>query len=679
MINDNFSELDQNDPVSGPRDSQLQGTNVPVITRCPASPADTLRSPTNGEVLLSATSLQDTQMSTSKGFPPECMGTPSGEVVFNFRKPGAYTCNANSVSNPESIYNELIGLQQQVVQLQSRLSAFGLDKPRLEIVQNSTQQDISQDMLTKGTRPNRLDIEINELNVIPSGLHSVSRGGFYPENEHSKSVIFHDEIPNHDDRNCRSVPGSTTQSRNLVQKHVHKEVEFRLPSGVPSDNIRGAQYTNSRSVDPSMMKNKSMGDDFIKTNCDRRSHEGSSVPTGNMPISSYGAMGDGFYRYPTSTEFSSARDADFDDPFITNHVISDDNNEIGNLNITDHGEKNATFCRQPELNRNIQRNDCNNNYHLPPERTLHNSQQSIYRNGSNLISPIRNPTFISNHSDFYKQPATYDGKSSFHEYLIQFEMVAELNYWDKTRKALELATSLRGTAREVLGDLAYSTRHNYESLVHALMMRFDPKNQSELHRAEMKSKLRKRGESLGDLAQDIKKTTRYAYPYAGTELREQLAIGCFIDSLNDEDLEWAVYQNKPKTLEDALRLSLEYEAFQKGRKQRVHHKQYVRLQYENKNDTSEKPITESLKTSSVPPAAKHSLHKTYSKNPQSANGLSDQRKPGICHYCGKPGHWKAECRKLKRDRETAGNNIPAQSHYMKPYPSTQQNQTLNYP
>lgn len=60
--------------------------------------------------------------------------------------------------------------------------------------------------------------------------------------------------------------------------------------------------------------------------------------------------------------------------------------------------------------------------------------------------------------------------------------------------------------------------------------------------------MRKRNEKLEDLAQDIKSLTRYAYPNVPSETREQLAKDCFIDSLGDAELEWAVYQGKPISL-----------------------------------------------------------------------------------------------------------------------------------
>ena len=49
-----------------------------------------------------------------------------------------------------------------------------------------------------------------------------------------------------------------------------------------------------------------------------------------------------------------------------------------------------------------------------------------------------------------KRDPLFDGKSSWLDYLVQFDMVAKLNQWSEMEKALELATSLSGQAREIL-------------------------------------------------------------------------------------------------------------------------------------------------------------------------------------------------------------------------------------
>ena len=81
----------------------------------------------------------------------------------------------------------------------------------------------------------------------------------------------------------------------------------------------------------------------------------------------------------------------------------------------------------------------------------------------------------------FKKVPSYDGSSSWHDYLIQFEMIAELNGWTAEMKALQLATSLQGQARGVLCDLEPHQRHSFQHLTSALTTRFEPTNQSEVY------------------------------------------------------------------------------------------------------------------------------------------------------------------------------------------------------
>ena len=52
----------------------------------------------------------------------------------------------------------------------------------------------------------------------------------------------------------------------------------------------------------------------------------------------------------------------------------------------------------------------------------------------------------------HKIPASFDGTSSFKDYLVQFNMVGDFSRWDTDTKTLESATSLRVTAHTVLRD-----------------------------------------------------------------------------------------------------------------------------------------------------------------------------------------------------------------------------------
>ena len=107
----------------------------------------------------------------------------------------------------------------------------------------------------------------------------------------------------------------------------------------------------------------------------------------------------------------------------------------------------------------------------------------VYTNGDSIIAEGPAPRYRAVSK---KKPATYDGQSSLQDYLVQFELLAEINGWDDFTKAMELATSLRGQAQGVLSDLRPDLRRDYSALVNALTARFEPVNQTELYRAQMK-------------------------------------------------------------------------------------------------------------------------------------------------------------------------------------------------
>ncbi|KAL3881924.1 hypothetical protein ACJMK2_028310 [Sinanodonta woodiana] len=239
-------------------------------------------------------------------------------------------------------------------------------------------------------------------------------------------------------------------------------------------------------------------------------------------------------------------------------------------------------------------------------------------------------------------------------------MVSQLNWWDDKNKALELAVSLRGNAQSVLSDLSHEQRRNYHDLVTALASRFEPDNQSELYRLEMKHRQRKRGESLNELAQEVKRLTNKAYPAAPVVVREQLARDCFLDALNDPEMEWAVHQGKPKSMDDAAHLALEFESFRSGRKVKLGVRPHtIRMQDTEPGGTSFdtnsgprvgeasevgkllKDISGRLNALEKTGARASSQHSNYQID-NNTRRLAHQRK-GKCHYCRQEGHWKNEC------------------------------------
>ena len=109
-----------------------------------------------------------------------------------------------------------------------------------------------------------------------------------------------------------------------------------------------------------------------------------------------------------------------------------------------------------------------------------------------------------------KRMPNYDGKSSWSDYLVQFEIAAEMKRWSPKQKAMELATSLVGLARGVLSDLSSSERTDFTALVRKLTLRFEPVDLVGMYQSQLRSRHRKRNESIRELDQEISKRTRKA-------------------------------------------------------------------------------------------------------------------------------------------------------------------------
>ena len=263
----------------------------------------------------------------------------------------------------------------------------------------------------------------------------------------------------------------------------------------------------------------------------------------------------------------------------------------------------------------------------------HCDDQGVLRRSSQItndqISANERPG--NGHHFRNKKATNYDGISSWQDFLVHFEMVCEINGWDDITKALELATSFRGSAQAVLSDLRPDLRRSYVHLVAALTSRFQPSNQAELYRAQMKNKSRGKTQSLPELAQDIKRLTRLAYPTAPMEVREQLSRDCFMDSLNDPDLEWSIFQGKPMTIDDSVRIGLEYEAFTTGHRRKFPKQTALRRQTE-----SFEGLDEDENMSGI-------IDRLARIEKQSA-----RPKPSLtCYFCGIKGYIKRDCRKFQ--------------------------------
>ena len=158
-------------------------------------------------------------------------------------------------------------------------------------------------------------------------------------------------------------------------------------------------------------------------------------------------------------------------------------------------------------------------------------------------------------------PTSIDGKSTWEAYCTQFLLLAELNGWTEHQKAAYLAISLRGSALTVLTNLPEEQRRDYTALSGALQNRFGNTRQAELNRAQLWGRMKRREETLPELAEDVERLIRLAYPDAAEQIVIVLAKDQFIDALPDEETRSRIRQSRPTSLRQALEIAMELESY----------------------------------------------------------------------------------------------------------------------
>lgn len=243
----------------------------------------------------------------------------------------------------------------------------------------------------------------------------------------------------------------------------------------------------------------------------------------------------------------------------------------------------------------------------------------------------------------------YAGKSDWDAFRAQFELLAQACGWSDEQKALQLALCLTDDALSCLLLLDPSERANYKALVGALERRYGQCFRSELLRSELHARLRRAGEPLRALANDIEALARRAYAHMPTPVQTELARDQFIRALSPSDLRVHTQLARPQTLTDALEYAMEREMIVGAAR---HDASPVVRAAEECQPTAQRPpwvdeVTQMIRGLALPPN-QHQQARQRSRPPT---------QPRLCWGCGQPGHLVKSCPALARG---PGNGTGAQ-------------------
>ena len=94
----------------------------------------------------------------------------------------------------------------------------------------------------------------------------------------------------------------------------------------------------------------------------------------------------------------------------------------------------------------------------------------------------------------------------------------------------------------------------------ALTERFESASKRELYNAELQLRVRKPNEGWADFAEDLRRLTEKAFPDLDRRSQEQLTLTHYLSRLSNPQIAFAVKQQKPKKLDEAVRATLEVES-----------------------------------------------------------------------------------------------------------------------
>lgn len=188
----------------------------------------------------------------------------------------------------------------------------------------------------------------------------------------------------------------------------------------------------------------------------------------------------------------------------------------------------------------------------------------------NAMPPTESKTTVVSESLKIRiKPPQFDGKTSWQNYLLQFEAAAQANGWTLLEKATALTLSLRGDVTNVLQTISPADRTNYQQLIKHLDMRFGQAHLEHVYHSQLKNRYKKTNETLQEYEADIARLVRLAYSGTPENVMERLAVQAFLDGLRDDDTRQALTLNRPALLVDALARALKFEAAKSTNRNKV--------------------------------------------------------------------------------------------------------------
>ena len=158
----------------------------------------------------------------------------------------------------------------------------------------------------------------------------------------------------------------------------------------------------------------------------------------------------------------------------------------------------------------------------------------------------------------------YGGDQPLEEFLHKFTVCAKHNEWSELEKANHLSNALVGEAAQVLWGHESGPCDSAEEIIERLTSRFGSSDQSALFQARLATRRQRKGEGLAELGQDVRTLMSKAFQGKSTQHSEAMGTKFYLDALHSKELALRVMEKEPKSLDEAIKVSLRLQAFREA-------------------------------------------------------------------------------------------------------------------
>ena len=153
-------------------------------------------------------------------------------------------------------------------------------------------------------------------------------------------------------------------------------------------------------------------------------------------------------------------------------------------------------------------------------------------------------------------PDSFNGETSWDEWIYHFGSVSEVNDWNGEQKLKWLKVRMISRAQKAVQHLPVEARGDFERATEALRERFEPESKRSRYEAEFQSRRKKKTEGWADFGEDLKTLADKAYSKLGEEGRERLALNSYLGQIDNPQVAFAV-----SSMDAAISSTLEMESY----------------------------------------------------------------------------------------------------------------------